>query len=162
MNFKEQYRSAFSEIQASEETITRICEVTMMKGINESKARAAKSKKIFISMLAAAIFTATSAVAVSAGAMDDMFGNIRMYINGEEVSASDYIAADTVKIEDGGNVVTFDMDELPEDSVVYIQTDEGEDGSYQSSVIVSNEVAAAADSDSGEKTVFKFYEIYDK
>ncbi len=126
MNFKEQYRSAFSEIQASEETITRICEVTMMKGINESKARAAKSKKIFISMLAAAIFTATSAVAVSAGAMDDMFGNIRMYINGEEVSASDYIAADTDSVVD----ITFDMDELPEDSTICIMMDEGEDGTY--------------------------------
>lgn len=126
MNFKEQYKSTFSEIHASGETITRICEVTRMKGINGNKARAAKSKKVFISLLAAAVFAATSAVAVSAGAMDDVFGNIHMYINGEEVSASDYIAQDTDSVVD----ITFDMDELPEDSTICIMMDEGEDGTY--------------------------------
>lgn len=135
MNFKEQYKSAFSEIHASEETISRICEVTTMKGINENKAIAAKSKKIFISLLAAAIFTATSAVAVSAGALDDVFGNIRMYINGEEVSASDYINQD--------NNFVLEIDDLPEDSsTVVMTTEQDADGKYSYNIIVSNEAAS--------------------
>lgn len=144
MNFKEQYKSAFSEIHASEETISRICEVTTMKGINENKAIAAKSKKIFISLLAAAIFTATSAVAVSAGALDDVFGNICMYINGEEVSASDYINQDNYfALDEGDNTITFKIDDLPEDSsTVVITTEQGADGTYSSNIIVSNESAS--------------------
>lgn len=118
MNFKEQYKAAFSEIHASEDIVERLCEVKDMKG---NTIKITKSKKKFMALLATAIFVATSAVAVNAGALNGAFDNIRLYINGKEVSASDYVNGDKIKLGDDGEFVV-EFSGLPEDVSGYDAT----------------------------------------
>lgn len=120
MNFKEQYKAAFSEIHASEDIVERLCEVKDMKG---NTIKITKSKKKFMALLAAAIFVATSAAAVSAGALNGALDNIRMYINGKEVSASDYVNVDKKQIGDD-QTFTYELSELPDDANIEISVEE--------------------------------------
>lgn len=126
MNFKEQYKAAFSEIHASEEIVEKLCEVKDMK---DHTIKITKNKKKFMALLAAAIFTATSAIAVSAGALNGAFDNIRMSINGQEVSASDYVNGDKIQLGENEEVI-IEVTNLPDAEEVTIEvTDLPEDAS---------------------------------
>ena len=116
MNFKEQYKATFSEIHPSEDIVERLCEVKNMKG---NTVKMTKNKKKFMALIAAAIFAATSAVAVSAGtgALDDTLDNLHMYIDGKEVSASDYIEHDDGAVENQESGGSYEVSvDLPEGS----------------------------------------------
>lgn len=139
MNFKEQYKAAFSEIHASEDIVERLCEVKDMK---DHTLKITKSKKKFMALLAAAIFAATSAVAVSAGALNGAFDNIRMYINGQEVSASDYVNGGKIQLGDNEEF-TIELSNLADDVSgydvsVYI-TNDIEDGVSTAKITVDSE-----------------------
>lgn len=95
MNFKEQYKSTFSEIHASEELKKKLLEANEMEG---KKLKITKNKKKITAILIAAALAVTSAVVVSAGELNDAFKNFRLFINGKEVSASDYIDNNGMKL----------------------------------------------------------------
>ena len=102
MNFREQYKSTFSEIHASEELKEKLMEAKKMEG---NKIKITKNKKKITAILIAAALAATSAVAVSAGELGDVFHNLRLFINGKEVSASDYVdvSGDSIKLTPHGD-----------------------------------------------------------
>lgn len=116
MNFKEQYKATFSEIHASEELTQKLLEAKNMEG---KTIKITKGKKKIMAILIAAALAVTSAVAVSAAALNDsLLDNIKMYINGKEVSASDYFDDGSIKLvseDDDENVYVFEMNDLPED-----------------------------------------------
>lgn len=130
MNFKSQYKSTFSEIHASEEIIERICEVNDMVLIN--KTNSGKNKKIFMTLLAAAAFAAISAVSVSAGAADEISNAFRLFINGKEVSASDYVVYSSESNIDGKEsenyVIVFNQDgDGIKTEVIYAELETGDE-----------------------------------
>lgn len=138
MNFKEEYRSTFSEIHASETLRRNIMEATEME-IN--KKRFAKNKKIIISVLVAAALAAGSAVAVSAGAWHQAVEKIRLFINGQEVSASDYINKDGIELVGEDGEFQIELNDLPEDPTgieITLQTESGKD-SHTASVTVTQD-----------------------
>ena len=94
MNFKEEYRSTFSQIHASEALQQKMMEATEMEGKTMSLT---KRKKIIISILIAAALVVGSAIAVSAGALNQAVEHIKLFINGEEVSASDYLSENGIR-----------------------------------------------------------------
>ena len=100
MNFKEQYRATFSEIHASEELKKKCINAKNKEG---KVIPLTKNKKKVMAILAAAVLAATSAVVVNAaeadsGVLGSAWKNLKMYINGTEVSASDYADGDQFKI----------------------------------------------------------------
>lgn len=149
MNFKEQYKSTFSEIHASEKMKQKLLsEAKDMKG---NTIKMTKGKKKITALLIAAALAATSAVAVNAGALNEAVENIKLFINGEEVSASDYLNDDGLKVttEDGGEFVFYNID-LPEgveDAKIEIHLDEtDEDGhSSSSSITLEDDVNLATE-----------------
>lgn len=100
MNFKEQYKSTFSQIHASEELMKKLLEA---KEMESKRVKITKNKKKITAMLIAAALAVTSAVAVSAGELNDAFQNFRVFVNGKEVSTSDYVSNDDSKLILHGN-----------------------------------------------------------
>lgn len=141
MNFKEEYRSTFSQIQASEALQQKIMEATEMEN---KTMNLTKSKKIIISILAAAALAVGSALAVSAGALNEAVVNIKLFINGEEVSASDYFSEDGVKVitEDGGEFIcyNFDLPEGAESAEFEMYLDEVDEGAISTLIAVEGDV----------------------
>ena len=135
MNFKEQYRATFSEIHASEEMKKKCFNVKNKEG---KAIQLTKNKKKVMAILAAAALAAASAVAVNAaeadsGVLGSAWKNLKMYINGTEVSASDYVDGDQFKItSDNGDIVIYKADNLPE-------LGDGEDGEVTVSVELIND-----------------------
>ncbi len=141
MNFKEEYRSTFSQIHASEALQQKIMEATEMEN---KTMNLTKSKKVIISILAAAALAVGSALAVSAGALNEAVENIRLFINGEEVSASDYLSEDGVKVitEDGGEFIiyNFDLPDGAESAEIEMYLDEVGEDAHSTSVVVRGDV----------------------
>ena len=141
MNFKEEYRSTFSQIHASEALQQKIMEATEMEN---KTMNLTKSKKVIISILAAAALAVGSALAVSAGALNEAVENIRLFINGEEVSASDYLSEDGVKVitEDGGEFIIYNFDLLDgaESAEIEMYLDEVGEDAHSTSVVVRGDV----------------------
>lgn len=115
MNFKEEYRSTFSQIHASEALQQKMMEATEMEGKTMSLT---KRKKIIISILIAAALVVGSAVAVSAGALNQTVEHIKLFINGEEVSASAYLSENGIELiveKADEEACQFELRGLPED-----------------------------------------------
>lgn len=159
MNFKEQYQATFSEIHASEEMKQKVLQEA--KEMEGKTVKITKGKKIIISILAAAALAVTSAVAVSAGALNEAVENIKLFINGEEVSASDYISEDGKRIykKDGSEFVFYNI-ELPEgveDAEIEMYLDEIDEDAYSSSVAVTDD--ANLDKEDVDKLLKEFSEL---
>lgn len=142
MNFKEQYKSTFSEIHASEKMKQKLLsEAKDMKG---NTIKMTKGKKKITALLIAAALAATSAVVVNAGALNEAVENVKLFINGEEVSASDYITEDGLKVttEDGDEFVFYNID-LPEgveNAKFEMYLDEIDEDTHSSSVVITDDV----------------------
>ena len=152
MNFKEQYRATFSEIHASEEMKKKCFNVKNKEG---KAIQLTKNKKKIMAILAAAALAAASAVAVNAaeadsGVLGSAWKNLRMYINGTEVSASDYVDGDQFKItSDNGDIVIYKADDLPEqgdgeDGGVTVSVEIHDDETHSASVSITEEAPPTA------------------
>lgn len=142
MNFKEQYQSTFSQLHVSETMTKKILEA---KEMERNKRNITKSKKKFMAILAAAILTAGCGAAVSASAVNGTLESIKMYINGKEVSASDYMDNGTLKVEGKDDEYYFEFnyspDEIPEGDEIRLEleTDEYKNGYSSATAIVTIE-----------------------
>lgn len=107
---KEYYKNTFSKVCPSDETIERIFNIT------EEKSKKLKHKGLIIVL--AVIFTLICGTfTVNAVTDGELFNGIKVFINGNEVNAEDYIKNyRTYKDEETGeNVVSYNI-EIPDEN----------------------------------------------
>lgn len=150
MNFKEQYKATFSEIRASETITRKLPEVKNMEG---KTTRLTKGSKKMMAILVAAALAATSAVVVSAAALGGAaLDHIKLFVNGKEVSASDYIDGHDVKLtydDDGEINLYLPQSEEDDEFEIRVEQDENEEERICSTTvtIISDDESVSEDSD---------------
>lgn len=149
MNFKEQYKSTFSEIRASETITRKIPEVKNMEG---KTTRLTKGSKKMMAILVAAALAATFAVVVSAAALGGAaLDHIKLFVNGKEVSASDYMDGHDVKLtyDDGEINLFLPQSEEDDEFEIRVEQDENEEERICSTTvtIISDDESVSEDSD---------------
>lgn len=154
MNFKEQYKSTFSEIHASETITRKLPEVKNMEG---KTTRLTKGSKKMMAILVAAALAATSAVVVSAAALGGAaLDHIKLFVNGKEVSASDYIDGHDVKLtyDDGEINLFLPQSEEDDEFEIRVEQDENEEERICSTTvtIISDDESMNEDSDTSVST----------
>ena len=149
MNFKEQYKATFSEIRASETITRKLPEVKNMEG---KTTRLTKGSKKMMAILVAAALAATSAVVVSAAALGGAaLDHIKLFVNGKEVSASDYMDGHDVKLtyDDGEINLFLPQSEEDDEFEIRVEQDENEEERICSTTvtIISDDESVSEDSD---------------
>lgn len=102
------YKKAFSNIRPSDERLERIFDMT------EKKKRARGVKKGLIAVMAVIVALMCGALTANAATDGALFDGVRLIINGEEVSISDYLPVIRSYINDDGEVVDEYTFALPE------------------------------------------------